>query len=317
MPPRIPLTGLRAVGKPSRCSFARLPAATFTTTTATPATHRNIPINPALDPLPPTHPTTQPPSHKSPTSRKTYLHRLYLSLLRSSPLTLIVQHNNLRATEWAAIRRELKTHLNKSIPAAPGAPKAGDAVDITIVHSGILGSALRVIDAEAAGALPADLRTGSSSTRAVYDATLGMKDQAELRSVLSGPLALITFREVDGQILTKLLEMMFPVSGKFKKGMDPACTSGLNKLLMLAGRCDGRILDQKGVRWVSGLPGLEGLRGELIAILRKVGGGDIAQALGGIPIGLARMVDARRKMLEDPELGKEKAEETPAEETKA
>ena len=128
-------------------------------------------------------PSTQPPSHKRPEIRKTQLHRQYTALLRSSPIVLLFQHSNLTAVEWMAIRRELtvalqaveraqQAHENSNNAATkdkkgPGADEKNEAIADTlaaiaastpgglsvanetrlqIVQTGILASALRVVE---------------------------------------------------------------------------------------------------------------------------------------------------------------------------
>ncbi len=93
-------------------------------------------------------PPTQPPSAKKPEFRKSQLLRAYTSLLRSTPLLLIFQHNNLTSVEWMAVRRELRAALDK-VP-AQGAETA--PVDIAanirmnVTQSRIFGVALKIVE---------------------------------------------------------------------------------------------------------------------------------------------------------------------------
>ncbi|KAK8250378.1 hypothetical protein HDK77DRAFT_425238 [Phyllosticta capitalensis] len=92
------------------------------------------------------YPKTQPPSYKPAEFRKTQLLRQYVSLLRSTPLMLIFQHNNLRAVEWAGIRRELAKALRKvEAELAPGVA-ADEAISINIIQTGMLEPALRLVE---------------------------------------------------------------------------------------------------------------------------------------------------------------------------
>ncbi|KAK7535764.1 mitochondrial 54S ribosomal protein uL10m [Phyllosticta citribraziliensis] len=91
-------------------------------------------------------PKTQPPSYKPAEFRKTQILRQYVSLLRSSPLLLIFHHNNLRAVEWAGIRRELAKALrNVDAQIAPGVA-AEDAISIRTIQTGMLEPALRIVE---------------------------------------------------------------------------------------------------------------------------------------------------------------------------
>lgn len=141
----------------------------------------NVGTSPAGTSLPspfriPKFPITQPPSHKPPEFRKSQLLRQYASLLRSSPLILIFQHNNIKANEWLALRRELTRALrivdrNITVAAAKqvtmeSSSSKGDLsgsninnsnslkhtealaplIKIQTVQTGIFAAALRVVD---------------------------------------------------------------------------------------------------------------------------------------------------------------------------
>lgn len=75
-------------------------------------------------------PPTQPPSARRPEERKAQLLRSYTAMLRSTPLMLFFQHNNLTAVEWAAVRRELRVALAEVPPPVAG-PDGTVPVDIT------------------------------------------------------------------------------------------------------------------------------------------------------------------------------------------
>lgn len=79
---------------------------------------------------------------------------------------------------------------------------------------------------------------------------------------------------------------------------------GLQKLMLLGARVEGRVFDNEGARWVGGIEGgLEGLRGQVVQLLESFGGG-LTGALEGVGMGLWLTVEGRRGMLE--EQGKEK-----------
>src|SRR5690606_34058394 len=106
-------------------------------------------------------PATKPPSARPVETRKSQMIRTYTSLLRTTPLILFFQHNNLTAVEWAAIRRELSKAL-ASVPdpaPAPGATPRNIASDIqlSVVRTNMLNVALKIVefhDPKAAAALP-------------------------------------------------------------------------------------------------------------------------------------------------------------------
>lgn len=248
------------------------------------------------------HPKTQPPSYRNATSRKTLLQRLYVSILRSSPLVVVLQHNNLIAAEWSAIRRELATAFDKAEIPENVKPK------LTVIHSGLFGVAMRVADAQDEAVVTAPYALAPEVAKTV----LPSKKTHPLKDVISGPLAIMSFGEVHPLALKTMLDVLFPERNRFKKGIDPFARSGAEKLLMLAARVDGRggkILDRDAIKWVSGLGGVDELRGQLVAMLQSVGGGELVRALESVGLSVARTVEGRRKMLE--EEANPKAEEEP------
>src|SRR5690242_13987138 len=107
------------------------------------------------------YPPTQPPSHKRPEERKTQLHRQYQSLLKSSPLMLIFQHNNVKAVEWMSIRRELAIALHKidAERVAAGQEPIADQIRIQVIQTNIFASALKVVEFFTPSELPSDYPT--------------------------------------------------------------------------------------------------------------------------------------------------------------
>ncbi|KAI5855698.1 hypothetical protein BZA05DRAFT_389400 [Tricharina praecox] len=284
MPPRIPL--------PSRASptgFLVSHASPRMTRAYTPPAARAV-----------VHAPTQPPSHRAADARKTQLHRTYLSLLRSSPVMLLFQHNNLRATEWTALRREVVTALSKIAPKGE-ADEIASNIKINILRGAVFSSAMRVaefydpkIDGKQHG-----------TSREAYEFSKRQKKHP-LDVLLTGPVGVVTFPAVSPVHLQTVVNIMFP-AGRAVKGMDPAAVSGLQKLFLVAARVDGhvavgslgvgRVLDSSMVRWVSSLPGLTELRAQLAGMLQTTGGGDLVRSLESIPISIVRTVDAHRKIL--------------------
>lgn len=287
------------------------------------------------------YPSTQPPSHKSPTLRKSQLHRQYQSLLRSNPLILILQHNNLKAAEWAAIRRELSSALQKIDTEAGEGLGVANATKISIVHTGVLESALKVVEfwkapaaapgkkAKKTAIHPTDPAVASS--RAVQTAiTHGLSEAAwkgankaarkrrhGLEPLLSGPLALVTFPSTSPQHLAAALKILSP-SEKFPapkrkanpEFYSPQVQSGLQKLLLLGARVEGKAMDDEAVRWVGGIEGgLSGLRAQLVGLLSSAGIG-LTSALDGASRSLWLTMESRRMDMEGGSESKAESEST-------
>ncbi|KAF2722852.1 hypothetical protein K431DRAFT_283677 [Polychaeton citri CBS 116435] len=294
------------------------------------------------------YPSTQPPSHKRPEFRKTQLHRQYQSLLRSTPLFLIFQHNNVKATEWSGMRRELAEALHK-VDEEIGGDVIGKDIKLNVVQTGIFASALRVTEfwdpnfshAEAGRedrtVHPTDPRTASSAaveatTPSSDDVafTHGLSRQAweaskknrqlntGLEPLLSGPLALLTFPAVSPQHVKAALTILAPQAPNFpapKRKVnpgyyEPAVQHGLQKLMLLGARVEGKVFDMEGTRWIGGIPGgLDGLRGQLVAMLSSVGAG-VTNTLEAASRSLYLTMEGRKGMLEEQEKGEKTGEDS-------
>lgn len=284
---------------------------------------------------PPAPSSEQPIPHRPYEARKTLLHRTYVSLLRSTPLLVLFQHNNLKGGEWMAIRRELASALvnvdntilqaytssnvsslengegkdgnenntSSSSPPPPPPKSLASLIKVKVIHGNVFQAALRVAEY-----LPPEIRVPGSS-REAFDATISQKKTHEMMPLLVGPLGILEIPTVSPPHLLAALNVLFPEKKTFKKGTDPALISGLSKVLLLGARIDKKTVDGGMTRWVSGLGGVEQLRGELVAILHSV-----PQSLvGGLESpakGLWYAVEGRRSMLED-------ESKPPVEETKA
>ncbi|KAK0835442.1 hypothetical protein LTR02_007238 [Friedmanniomyces endolithicus] len=316
---------------------------------------RHASLASTITPAPTIHPTiahyppNQPPSHKPPGYRKSQLHRQYQSLLRSSPLILIFQHNNLKATEWTGIRRELSNALRKVDVelAKDGKEVVGAGVKLQIIQTGILASALKVVEfwepkyeADGQAAHPASPATDAST--AVQDArpddaaepiyTHGLSRLAwstasrnakttrppgsDLTPLLSGPLALLTFPTTSPQHLAAALSILAPTK-EFpapKRKVNAAyhekpVQDGVAKLMLLGARVEGRVMDMAGTRWVGGIKGgMEGLRAQLVGMLSGVGA-QVTSVLETAGRTLWVTVEGRRGMLEEEEKDKGKSGE--------
>lgn len=317
----------------SQCTrgYASLATATTPAPSFEQATHATAPIA--------RHPPTQPPSYKPADFRKTQLMRQYTSLLRSTPLTLLFQHNNLRAVEWTGIRRELAKALRKvdeELAAAAGTTSAEpmeNSIKIHTVQTGIFRAAVRLVEfydpvlaSELASSQqtppPSSPATQSSKQLPASDADLthtlsarahaiasDRKKKHELEVLLSGPIATVTFPVVSPQHLAAALCILAPKAPDFpaprrKANPDyhePAVQAGLQKLMLLGARIEGKVFDQDGARWVGGIKGgLDGLRAQLVHMLQGAGM-QIASALEGASRSLYFTVESRRLDMEEKE----------------
>ena len=340
MPPRlrVPTAEVRAV-RPStqyvcrQCRHASLASATTPAPPIEQTQHAVAPIT--------RYAPTQPPSHKPPEFRKTQLHRQYQSLLRSSPLLLLFQHNNLKATEWSGIRRELATALRKvDADLAKDGNNAylGDSIRLQIVQTGIFASALKVVEFwepnfEATAPSTHSTDPSTRSFAVIEDTTPNAKDPAfthglsrqawraatrdrklrhGLEPLLSGPIALLSMPEVSPQHLKAAVTILAPSPPNFpapKRRTSPGyfekpVQDGLQKLMLLGARVEGKVFDTEGARWVGGIEGgMTGLRAQLVAMLSGMGG-QITQTLEAASRSLYFTVEGRRGMLEEEEKGK-------------
>lgn len=255
---------------------------------------------------------------------------------------LLFQHNNLKSTEWVGIRRELTNALRKVDEArvAAGHPPTeniGDAIKIQIIQTGILQSALKIVDfykpeleaqqldptgpaTPSSTLIPSSSPDGSIATHVLSEAahTATKRRSHPLDPLLSGPLALLTFPQVSPQHLKAALSILSPVPGQFPAPTrranpgwhDMAVQTGLQKLLLLGARVEGKVFDVEGTKWVGSIEGgLEGLQGQLVAMLQGIGAG-LTTTLDSSAKSLYFTVEGRRTMLEDKEKGTsgEKAE---------
>ncbi|KAI2732847.1 hypothetical protein DTO013F2_10561 [Penicillium roqueforti] len=193
MPPRLRISSLQQI---PRCQYelriirsassaaapAFTPAASIEQMTRSPA-----PVS--------RFPPTQPPSHRNPEYRRSQLLRSYTSLLRTSPLIVLFQHNNLKSMEWAAIRRELTLALQKVDEkiAAEGrtAPALAPYIKIQTIQTSIFEAALRIVEyfrpseASLGAGNPPSAVDPVTQTSAEIPALSGSKDDPALTHDLS------------------------------------------------------------------------------------------------------------------------------------
>lgn len=249
---------------------------------------------------------------------------------------LLFQHNNLKSTEWMGIRRELVSALRKVDSAREAAGKGdanlADGIKVQMIQTGIFAAALRVVEyfhpdlqRQAKTPHPSDPGTLSSNplpntlpppndatlnhglSRAAYEAVVSKKLSHALTPLLSGPLVLVTFPTVSTEHMKAALSILAPSAPTFPAPTrranpgyhDATVQSGLQKLLLLGARVEGKVFDLDGTRWVGAIEGgLDGLRGQLVAMLEGVGAG-VTSTLESVGRSLYFTIESRRGMFED------------------
>ncbi|CAK7272331.1 hypothetical protein SEPCBS119000_005066 [Sporothrix epigloea] len=280
-------------------------------------------------------PPTQPLSAKQPDIRKAQLLRTYTQLLRTTPLILMFQHNNLTGTEWAALRRELSLALAKvdaeQKKLGIALPEAfADSIRMQVVRTRMLDVAMRITEffdpATVTPEATAAATRGRAKAGTIYDHDLSHAANAaikkaveegratpensvygQLHPLLVGPVALLTFPDISPAHLAAALSVLapsppaFPVPSRKKNPSyhEPIVQSALQKLLLVGGRIEGKAFDMNGVRWVGGLQGgRAGLQAQLVALLQNAGMG-LVSALEGAGKSLWLTMESRKTQLED------------------
>ncbi|KAL1958626.1 hypothetical protein VTO42DRAFT_4223 [Malbranchea cinnamomea] len=342
MPPRLHLFS-RYVSQPlryeaSRQGRAAMAAAVHSSrsmVTAAAAATSSSPSSTYTSP-PPMFPPSQPPSHRRPEFRKSQLHRQYTSMLRTMPLILLFQHNNLRSTEWASIRRELALALRKvdQENAAAGrtdVPPLADVIKLQIVQTHIFEAAVRVVDyfrpeqllqqqeipdsVDSASPIVSrdDPRLTHDLSRTAYQAVRHMRKRHDLSTLLVGPIAILAFPSVSPQHLKAALSILAPQPPDFPpptRRANPgyhefATQAGLQKLMLLGARVEGKVFDDEGTRWVGKIEGgLSGLRAQLVAMLQGVGA-SLTSTLEAAGKSLYLTMESRRSAMEEEQKEKE------------
>ncbi|KAI8962984.1 hypothetical protein F5Y11DRAFT_321004 [Daldinia sp. FL1419] len=280
-------------------------------------------------------PPTQPPSARRPDQRKSQLLRSYTALLRSTPIILFFQHNNLTAIEWAAIRRELRVAL-ENVPAPVVGPSDSNGVPVNIASSielqvlrtRIFNVAFKIVEffdpgaqSSKSNAYTHDLSATAYET--ITKAAVNVDESsayAQVAPLLVGPVAAVTIPAVSPAHLAAVLSVLAPSPPAFpapsrKKNpgyYEPTAQSGLQKLLLVGGRIEDRVFDHEGVKWVGGIEGgIDTLRAQLVSMLQSAGL-SLTTALEGHSKGLWLALESRRTQLEEEANGGAKKEETNA-----
>jgi large subunit ribosomal protein L10 len=224
---------------------------------------------------------------------------------------LLFQHNNLKSSEWVGIRRELAKALRKvdEAEAAAGKPyeDLASGIKIQIIQTGIFAAALRVVEFYRPEPQPADGALTHALSKAAHDAVVDKKRAHALAPLLAGPLVVLTFPSVSPQHMKAAISILAPSPPEFPaptRKANPgwhegAVQSGLQKLLLLGARVEGKVFDVNGTKWVGGIEGgLEGLRGQLVAMLQSMGT-NLTNTLESAAKNLYFTVESRRIMLKD------------------
>jgi len=224
---------------------------------------------------------------------------------------LLFQHNNLKSSEWVGIRRELSRALQKvdEAQAADGKPyeDLASGIKIQIIQTGIFAAALRIVEFYRPEAQAIEETLTHALSKAAHNAVVNKKKAHALAPLLTGPLVLLTFPTVSPQHLKAALSILAPNTPLFppptKKASpgwhEAAVQSGLQKLMLMGARVEGRVFDVGGARWIGGIEGgLEGLRAQLVALLQSIGAG-VTNTLESAAKNLYFTVESRKTMLEE------------------
>ena len=245
-----------------------------------------------------------------------------------------------------SIRRELAVALRKvdAERIKNGQDPMADEIKLQIIQTNIFSSALRVVEffnpeenlldhaqhptdpqTQTSAQIPNtsnstdDQRFKHGLSRRAYEIANNRKLKLELEPILSGPLAVVAFPSVTPQYLKTVLSILSPSKGTFPAPTrrttpdyyEPSVQQGLQKLMLLGARVEGKVFDVDGTKWVGGIEGgLDGLRSQLVHMLQGVGG-SLTGALEGASKSLYFTVEGRRMDMEEKE---KPVEEQPAEE---
>ncbi|KAL4920210.1 hypothetical protein BDW62DRAFT_176927 [Aspergillus aurantiobrunneus] len=346
MPPRLRLLNGR-VSQSARCQRVlcqfEIPAAIRYASTAATATTPAPSIEQMTVSPPPIarFPPSQPPSHRRPEYRRSQLLRQYTSLIRTTPLMVFLQHDNLQSVEWSAIRRELNKAMQKVDDkiAAEGrnAPALAPHIKVQIIQTGIFEVALRIAEyfrpdqstlekAKTPSAIDPATQTSAEISlagsrddptlthdlsRAAQGAVRHMKGKHALSTLLVGPVAVLSIPHMSPEHLKAAMSVLAPKAFGYPAPTRRANPSwhefpvqnGLAKLNILAARMDDQLFDVNQTKWVGSIEGgMDGLRSQLVTALQSMGS-SITNALEGGSKSLYFTLESRRSVLEDEQKG--------------
>ena len=183
-----------------------------------------------------------------------------------------------------AIRRELAQALravdDDSSSSSPSSIPLADRIEINVIRRRIFEYALLVVDHFRPDSLPRSPQNEPVFThalsRAAYEAVAGKRYDHPLHPLLCGPLAMLSFPVVSTRHLKAALSILSPHAPLFPAPSrranpgyyDPVVQAGLQKLLLLGARVEGKVFDVDETRWVGTIEGgMEGLRAQLVGLL--------------------------------------------------
>lgn len=219
------------------------------------------------------YPPSKPPSHKPGEFSRSQMLRSYVSLVRSSPLLLFFQHNNLTSGEWMGVRRELgaamaavdaklaKQAVERGVDSAAALPTPlADKIRISVVKASMMLQAVRLVDFyhpdTINNAAVAAIGKGAAAERAVEEEMFThylsshardvVKESPEhgLKPVMSGPTCVLSFPSLSPAYVEAGMRILAPRQPDFaaprkreRPGLyDPVVQAGLQKLVFLGGR---------------------------------------------------------------------------------
>jgi large subunit ribosomal protein L10 len=198
-----------------------------------------------------------------------------------------------------------------------------DSIQLSVLRTRIFDTAFKVVeffDAEAAAgrsnAYTHDLSSTAYETIKKANLDDPTTTYAQIRPLLTGPVAALTIPTVNPAHLAAALKILAPSAPNFpapSRKKNPGyheltAQSGLQKLILIGGRIEDKAFDSDGIKWVGGIEGgVDGLRSQLVSMLQSAGLG-LTTALEGHSKGLWLALESRRTQL-DEEQNPKKAEE--------
>ena len=73
-------------------------------------------------------------------------------------------------------------------------------------------------------------------------------------------------------------------------------------MMLVGARVEGGVYDRAGLQWLGGLPGIEGLRAQLVGLLNSAGVG-LVQGLEGAGKSVWLTMESRRAAMEEEQAG--------------
>ncbi|KAG7287677.1 hypothetical protein NEMBOFW57_007190 [Staphylotrichum longicolle] len=338
MPPRLRCAVPRGLGSVNPSRISTRSAVLLLPSAPTPVAAARQYATAAAFKLPADYvPPTKPPTARPSDTRKSQLLRTYTSLLRSTPLILIFQHNNLTAVEWAAVRRELRIALGKVSTEGTDSAEVTSKAQLQVIRTRIFDVALKIVEFhDPSKVAPTTVSSLSgekvqvvynhdlskAAYKSVKAATTGdvplpeSSAYGEISPLLVGPLAILTLPAVSPAHLAAALSVLspsppaFPAPSKKKNPgyYDPIAQAGFQKLMLVGGRIEDKVFDLDGVKWVGGIEGgLDALRAQLVHMLQTAGLG-LTSVLEGASKSLWLTLESRRSVLDEEQNGGKEGE---------